>query len=156
MPCPDQPAPSLHPFHVSTTEITHNTTERVLEISVRIFTDDFESSLRQSYQQPADFAKPAVKTLMDTLVKRYVLSHLGLRADGKSAPMHYLGWELDNEAVYVYLEVENVPVPHLIESVNTIMFNLFDDQMNLQHVKVNGKRQSMKLSYPEKTAAFRF
>ena len=31
----------LHPIHVSVTEINHNAADKTLEVSVRIFTDDF-------------------------------------------------------------------------------------------------------------------
>ena len=41
---------SLHPFHVSTTEINQNAKDKILEISCRIFTDDFESILEKNYK----------------------------------------------------------------------------------------------------------
>lgn len=40
----------LHPFHVSTTEINHNAKDKSLEITCRIFTDDFEAILGKNYK----------------------------------------------------------------------------------------------------------
>ena len=37
-------APALHPFHVSVVEIEHNAEDKSLEISCKIFTDDFEKN----------------------------------------------------------------------------------------------------------------
>ena len=65
------PAGRLHPFHVSTTEINHNATDKTLEISCRIFIDDFESCLSKQYHTKADLSAANVKTTMDTLVKKY-------------------------------------------------------------------------------------
>ena len=49
-----------HPFHVSTTEINHNTSDKTLEISCKVFTDDFESALTKQYHTKADLS--AVKS----------------------------------------------------------------------------------------------
>src|SRR6266536_6578818 len=42
-----------HPFHVSTTEINHNAQDKTLEITCRIFTNDFETILKKNYPQDA-------------------------------------------------------------------------------------------------------
>ena len=44
------PSTRLHPFHVSVVEINHNATDKTLEISCKIFTDDFEKVLAQNYK----------------------------------------------------------------------------------------------------------
>lgn len=40
-----------HPFHVSVIEINHNAADKTLEISCKIFTDDFEKILAKNYQK---------------------------------------------------------------------------------------------------------
>ena len=42
--------PNLHPIFVSVTEIEHNAKDKTLEISCKIFTDDFEKTLRLTYK----------------------------------------------------------------------------------------------------------
>src|SRR5690242_16715797 len=64
--------PEKHPFHISTTEINHNATDKSLEISCRIFTDDFETCLSKIYHTKADLSAASVKIAMDTLVKKYI------------------------------------------------------------------------------------
>jgi len=145
-----------HPFHVSTTEITHNTTDKDLEISCRIFTDDFETAITNELKQKADFSGEAAKAAMDPLVKKYLLNHLAVSANGKAAALTYVGWEKENEAVYVYFEADGIAAVSDVKVTDTILFNLFDDQISIIHVKVNGNRKSTKLTYPEKVAAFSF
>jgi hypothetical protein len=145
-----------HPFHVSTTEINHNATEKTLEITCRIFTDDFESALAKQYNTKADFSNAALKKNMDSLAKKYILLHLQLKAEGKAVMMSYLGFEKENEATYVYFQADNVPTAKKIEAVNSILHNVYDDQINIMHVIVGGNRKSSKLDYPTTQAAFTF
>ena len=145
-----------HPFHVATTEITHNASDKTLEISCRIFTDDFEEALTKESGQATDFSKESMKTKMDELVKKYLQNHLLIRINGKAVVAGYLGWEKENEAVYVYLQVDGITSVAQADITNTIMFNLFDDQINIVHLKVNGNRKSHKLTYPEKELSVKF
>lgn len=145
-----------HPFHVSVVEINHNASEKTLEISCKIFTDDFEKVLAQNYKTKTDLINPPVKAVMDTLVKKYILSHLFLEADGKPVLLTYLGFERENEAVYSYVEAGNIPAVKKIVIQNTLMHDLFTDQINLMHVKVNGIRKSSKLDYPQTRLALDF
>ena len=59
-----------HPFHVSVVEINHNVADKTLEISCKIFTDDFEKVLAQNYQTRIDLINPPDKKAMDTFVKK--------------------------------------------------------------------------------------
>ena len=146
----------VHPLHVSVTEIIHNAGENVLEISCRIFTDDFESVLAKHYKRKIDLVNPPDRAAMETLVSDFMRRHLVLKADGKPLSLSYLGYERDNDAVYSYLQVENIPAPKKLELTNTILHDVFTDQINLMHITIGGQRKSIKLDYPEKLAGFDF
>lgn len=145
-----------HPFHVSVVEIEHNAGEKTLEISCKIFTDDFETTLAKNYKAKVDLTNPPNKAAMDSLVKKYLFSHLSLKANGKPVVFNYIGFENENEAAYGYLQIDNITSLSKLEITNTIMYDRFDDQVNIMHVKVNGNRKSTKLNYPDKEAAFSF
>lgn len=147
---------AAHPFHVSVVEINHNAMDKTLEISCKIFTDDFEKVLAQNYQTKVDLINPPNKAAMDTLVKKYVLSHLSISAGGKPVLFSYLGFERDNEAVYSYVEADNIASVKKIDITNNLMHDLFTDQINLMHVIVGGNRKSAKLDYPDKLASLSF
>ena len=93
---------------------------------------------------------------MDSLVKKYILGHLSIRANGKPVTFSYIGYENESEAAYGYFEVENISSVSKLEITNTIMFDEFIDQMNIMHVKVGGNRKSTKLEYPDKEAVFNY
>jgi hypothetical protein len=145
-----------HPFHVSTTEINHNATDKSLEISCRIFIDDFETCLSKIYHTKADLSAASMKTSMDTLVKKYISSHLQIKADGKAMPVKYLGFEKQDEAVYAYFESDNIATVKKVDVTNSILYDLYDDQISIIHVIVRGNRKSTKLDNPAKQASFDF
>ncbi|MBK8953406.1 MAG: hypothetical protein IPM85_15245 [Chitinophagaceae bacterium] len=147
---------TVHPFHVSVTEIEHNEKEKTLQISCKIFTDDFETILARNYKTKVDLVNPANRAAMDTLVKKYLLSHLSVRMNNKPVHFSYLGFEHEKEAVYGYVEAENVITAGKIEIISTILYDMFDDQVNIFHVKAGGGRKSSKLNYPDKELKIEF
>lgn len=147
---------TAHPFHVSVVEIEHNAAEKTLEISCKIFTDDFETILAKNYKTKVDLINPANKAAMDTLVKKYIFSHLSLQVNGKPVAFTYVGYENENEAAYGYFEVENVTSVSKLEITNSILYDKFDDQIGIMHVKNGSSRKSTKLNYPDKEAVFNF
>lgn len=139
-----------HPLHVSTTEVSFNAKDKTLEISCKIFSDDFEAILAKVYKQKTDLSNPNMKTAMDELVKKYLLSHLQLKANGKAVTMSYVGFEIDHEATNIYLEVEKVTAMKSVEVNDTILYDMFDDQMSIVHIVKGANRKSTKILYPEK------
>lgn len=136
-----------HPFHVSTTEINANTKERNLEITTRIFTDDFETILAKKFKKKIDLKKNPQE--MDLLIKTYLQQNLTITVNGKLEKLNYIGFENDYEATNVYLEITGITAAKVLQVNNTILFDLFNDQMNILHVTKGDQRKSLKTSYPE-------
>lgn len=145
-----------HPFHVSVIEVNHNAADKTLEISCKIFTDDFEKILAKNYNAKVDLINPPNKPAMDSLIKKYLFSHLSIKANGRPVAFSYIGFENENEAAYGYIEVENISSVTKLDISTNIMYDLFDDQMNIMHITIGGNRKSTRLNYPEKEASFSF
>jgi len=93
---------------------------------------------------------------MEKLVNDYIHKHLSLKADGRPVDFTLLGFEKDQDVVYSYFQVDGVAAVKTIALTNTLMYDLFKDQISLMHITVGGHRKSGKLDYPEKEAAFGF
>ncbi len=145
-----------HPFHVSVIEINHNSSDKSLEISSKIFTDDFEKILAKNYKTKVDLINPPNKPAMDSLIKKYLFGHLSIRVNNKPVSFSYLGFEHEGEAVYGYIEVMDIPSVSRMDLSTNIMYDQFDDQMNIIHVTVGGNRKSSKLNYPDKETSVSF
>lgn len=149
-------AGTKHPLHVSTTEVNYNAKEKNLEISCRIFSDDFEAVLSKLYKQKTDLSNPALKNGMDELVKKYLATHVQLRVNGKTVVMNYLGFEQDHEATNVYLEVPKTAAVKSMEITDTILYDQFEDQMSIVHLVNGSLRKSSKILYPDRKFAANF
>ena len=138
-----------HPIFVSVTEIEHNAKDKTLEVSCKIFTDDFEKTLRTTYKTHVDLLDEKVKPAMDKLVNDYVQKHLRIAVDGKLVALKYLGFEKIDEGIYSYYQAENITTPKKIEVTDNVLLEYNEQQMNIVHIIVDGKRKSAKLSGSE-------
>ena len=146
----------MHPIYVSVIEIEHNAKDKTLEISCKIFTDDFEKTLRQVYKTHVDLLKPADKEAMNKLVNGYVQKHLQINVDGKDVQLKILGYEQVEEGIYSYYQADNINTVKNITVTDDILYEYKDQQMSLIHVTVNAVRKSTKLNNPDTKASLEF
>lgn len=148
--------PEFHPFYVSVTEINHNATDKTLEIASKIFTEDLEVAINKNYKTKVDLYTDKGKVQADKLIADYLSKNLVVLLDGKAVQLEMLGFEREGEATWSYLEVKNVTLPKKVEIRNAILYDHFQDQINLVHVTVKGNRRSGKVVYPEMIMSFDF
>lgn len=149
-------ATGAHPIYLSVTEIDHNAKEKTLEVSCKIFTDDFEQTLRKSNRQRIDLLDPKQKVAMNAVVNEYVQKHLKINVDGKPVKMNFLGYEQQEEGITSYFQADNIISVKEISVTDNILYEYKSEQISLLHVTVNGSRKSTKLNNPDDKAAFRF
>lgn len=136
----------VHPLHVSVTEIEMDEKDKRLEIMMRIFIDDLETTLRQSLGQPElDILNPKPQTL-DQMMEGYLRSRFRVALDGKAQIFKYLGHEQENEAFIFYVEIDKVKKWKTIQVQNNIITEVYDDQSNLVHVTVQETVRSLRLT----------
>ena len=139
-----------HPYHVGSVEFNYNSKSKTFEISGKFFLDDLENALKEKFGKAVHFNDPKYKTEINELLKKYAEDYLKMKSDNKFLKINYVGFEEDSEAVNIYLESESVNAPKKVEVAVSFLYNLFDDQMNIVHLVVDGKRQSDRLNYPNR------
>lgn len=147
---------TYHPIFVSVTEIEHNKKDKTLEISCKIFTDDFEKTLRSTYKTYVDLLKPTDKNATNKLVADYVQKHLLLKVDGKPVVLEFLGYEQDEEGIVSYYQVNNIATVKKLDITDNILFEYKKEQLSIIHTTVNGNKKSTKLINPEDKYSFEF
>jgi hypothetical protein len=145
-----------HPIYVSVTEIEHNAKDKTLEISCKIFTDDLEKTLRQTYKGTVDLLHPKDKVAMDNLVNDYLQKHLLVKVEDKTVTLQFLGYEQQEEGIVSFYQVNNIPAVKKLDITDNILFEYKKEQISIIHVLVNGDRKSTKLINPEDKAGFEF
>ncbi|WP_223606459.1 DUF6702 family protein [Chryseobacterium sp. OSA05B] len=140
----------VHPYHVGSVEINYNAKSKSFEITGRFFLDDLENGLGKKYGSSFHFNDEKYKTRINEALEKYCAEYFKLKADGRFLKINYVGYEEDSESVNVFLESETVTSPKKLEAAVSFLYNLFDDQINIVHMIVNGDRKSEKLTYPNR------
>jgi hypothetical protein len=140
----------FHPIHVSTANIEFNKQDNKLEVICTIFTDDFEAALAKQFNARTDLNKADMHAAMEALIKKYIDLNLHIKTGDQPTKLSFLGFEINKESTDVYLESEVLPAVKKIVVDDSLLQNLFDDQINIVHIIVNGVRKSEKLDYPDK------
>jgi hypothetical protein len=148
---------SDHPLYITVTELNYNAADKNLEISCKIFTDDFENALAGIHHSKIDLTTPKDKTIADKQVYDYIKNNLQIKLDGKPVNLEFVGYEKETDAVWSYLQAGNTTrAPKTIEIYNSLLYDAYDKQINLMHVSVGGTRKSGRLNYPDKETKFQF
>lgn len=143
-------AKDLHPYHVGSVEINYNAKSKTFEITARLYLDDLENALNAKYQKSLHFGEEKSKVGLNEALKDYFGEYFKLKNNNKAIKVNYLGYEEDKEAVNIYLESDATEKPTKVETAVSLLYNLFDDQMNIIHMVVNGERKSSKLNFPDR------
>ena len=146
----------VHPLFISVTEIEHNAKDKTLEISCKVFTDDLEKTLRQTYKGTVDLINPKDKAAMNKLVSDYVQGHLSITVDGKKTALQFVGYEQQEEGILSYYQVNNIVSVRKIEITDNLLYDYKKEQMGIIHMTVDGNRKSTKLNNPDDKASFEF
>src|SRR5438105_5006550 len=88
----------FHPFYISMTEINFNSKSKSLEVSVRIFSDDFEKTLRKKCNCKVDLLAVNEKKAMEKVVNDYVQQHLQIKIDGRVQALEFAGYQQEEES----------------------------------------------------------
>lgn len=128
-----------HPFFISLTEMRYNPNSKKMEVAQKIFWDDLEVSLGKEFGQSVDFLNPKDQAKLDQQLKAYLLRHNQLWVNGKPVALNYLGYEVEEDAAWFYLESAAADIPKTVEVKTTILLGDFDGQQNIVHVYFQSK-----------------
>ena len=129
----------VHPFFISLTEVRYNAGSKKMELAQKIFWDDLEVALSKETGVTVDFLKPKDKAKLESQVKAYLLKHTQVWVNGKLVPLTYVGYEVEEDAAWFYLESTATNLPKTVEVQNTLLLRDFDGQQNIVHVYLNSK-----------------
>jgi hypothetical protein len=147
---------AAHPLYISVTEINQNAKDKILEVSCKVFTNDLETVLEKMSGSRVDLSAASEKAATDKLIDAYVEKHLRLKVDGRPVVLHFVGSEKENDGTWSYFQVNDVSAVKKIEAVDDLLYDSFNQQINILHVTVGGQRKSTRLDYPEANATFEY
>lgn len=145
-----------HPFYLGVVDLKFNSKEQTIQGSVKLFTNDLESALKKLHKKPIDLINVSDKETVSKILFSYLKERLKFKINGKSLNYKLIGFEHEEEAIWMYIECDKSELPKKIEIENSLLYDYLKDQMNIVHIEVNDSKKSQKVSCPEKTLKFDF
>ncbi len=141
---------SAHPFFVGVTEIDYKSEEKLLQVSAKLFFDDFESAIKKDLKLSSfNIMHPKDSVMADTYIQTYFLKHFTILDGNKPIKLNYLGYEIQKEAAWIYLESEDCALPKKLSIVNTLLCTFTDKQNNIVKLKGFQKEQNKNMNCEE-------
>ena len=136
-----------HKFYVSVTNISYSDKDQALQITSRIFIDDFEEVLMERYGVVSNLATDSETALADEYIEKYLKTKFLVFIDGEQRQYKVLGKKYDNDIMICYLEIPEIDLGNIkaIAVQNELLTDLFDEQQNVVHFKIKGKKKSFVL-----------
>lgn len=140
-------ASSTHKFYVSHYSVDYK--KESLQIVAKIFTDDMEKAL-QVKEPTLRIDEKQNKEILGKKIATYYEKHLLIK-DRKTELKHrYVGYELENEVIYIYLDVPSLPVdPGFLTIFCDALFEIYPDQVNLFRVDCGSIQETFTLTREE-------
>ncbi len=129
---------SAHPFFISLTEIRQNPSSKNLEVAQKIFWDDLEVSLSAYHKASFDILNPKDEKNLNEKIGSYLTSHFEIWVDGKKVKLNYLGFEVEEDAIWAYFESTPLTISNQVEVRNSILLRETESQQNIIHMYFPG------------------
>ncbi|GAB3662185.1 hypothetical protein GCM10028791_37090 [Echinicola sediminis] len=133
----------LHPFYISVTDVNYNPKTGSLEVAQKIFWDDLEVALGNKAGKTLDFLNPDAPEELEKLIKDYFLEKNAFTVNGQAVSLDYIGYEIEEDAAWFYLEAKNVPKPKTVKVKNAVLISDFQDQQNMVNFYVGEKAKTL-------------
>ncbi len=138
-------AATAHKFYVSITKIEYVQEKESLQIITKIFTDDIEDVLQERYSPDISLGTKNETATDVAYLKKYIFQKLQIHVNGKPETFTFVGIAYENDVMKVYLEITGIADLKTLEIENEILFDMFDEQQNIIHLKTPKNRRSLVL-----------
>jgi hypothetical protein len=131
---------SAHPLHTTLTEVELDATTHTVRVMVRVFGDDFGTALARHMR----IASPPVGRAWDDAATSYLGAALAI-ADRANKPitLHSCGTRRSAELLWICLEGATTETANQIRGRNSILCDLFDDQVNIVQFSSGAEKHSV-------------
>lgn len=139
---------TAHKFYVSVTNVSYSEKDDAIQITSRIFIDDLDKVLKERYDVNLQMATEKELPEVDVYVEKYLKSKFLIFLDNEQTQFTFIGKKYDNDIIVCYFEVPKVNFNTLknIAIINEVLTDVFEEQQNVVHFKLNNTKKSYVLS----------
>lgn len=150
------PAVPSHEYYLSVCQVDYNRSAASLEVTMKIFTDDLELTLKNNGAGDLFLGTDREKPNSDQALENYIGKHFSLKVDGKTVEGAFLGKEVELDITWVYIEVKGIQPFKQLEVHNSVLMDTFEKQTNLVNVLLDQEKKSLLLNASKKTGSVSF
>lgn len=136
---------ALHKFYVSVTNIEYSEADKALQITTRIFIDDFQRVLKERYGMQEELTVEKNVAEVENLMRKYLTKKIKIWVNGEVRTFNFIGKKYEDDVTVCYLEIKAVDEVQSLTIENGLLYEIEEDQQNLVHVKINNSRKSLLL-----------
>ena len=123
---------STHKYYVSTTDMFFKPEQNQLQLVVRVFTDDFTTSLSRFTStkiklDPDQFSE----TVISAHISAYFQQYFQIKSPKSQPVFSFVGWEYKKDQTILYASFDSLPKMTKLEWFNIFMMDVFPDQKNI-------------------------
>ncbi len=139
---------SAHPIHVSVVNMDYMADSNRIEYSVRLFYDDFQALINHKYNTLLNFKSISRMTTKEQhAVTDYIAHNFKLLNDNeKNIESEFIGWKMEDVTVWLYFCANLKADLSVITIKNTIMLDLFTDQVNLVILHIDSDQKGFEFN----------
>jgi hypothetical protein len=147
--CPPAAPLAAHPLHNSFTEVTYDTRSGRITASMRVFTDDFTRHIRG----PAGATGSGATASDEQRAAAYVFRSFALQQGSTLVPLRWCGWKHEGEMTALCLTATLGSGLHGIQMRNTVLMDLFGDQINIVKGEYGGSKHFLLFTIRDRVKA---
>ena len=133
-----------HPFHSSIVSVEFNDNSRSIEITMRVFANDLEKTINQTYNSNIIIDNEDDKKDVDSLIFNYINKTIFLSINEEEYDLNWIGKEFETDIVWLYLEILDIDKKiKKISAENRFLFSSFEDQLNIMNFYIHGKQKTV-------------
>ena len=134
---------NAHPFYVSICQLDYNKESKSLEVSVKVFADDLLLGLQNAGRTKIYIGEKKEDPRTDEYILEYLKSNYQFAVNGQNSSLQFIGKELENDVVWIYLEIENVADLKSIDVNCSLLIEVLESQSNIVQVNKNGNIKNL-------------
>lgn len=139
-------AMGVHKYYVAVFQLNYVPAKKEVQMTSRIFIDDLEAAFVKKYKKKFYLGAANEVTDANEYLKKYFAEKVDVKINGKEKALKFLGKETEEDILICYF---TLPAENGIKQFNvsnTMLLELYDEQQNIIHANVKGKKKSLLLT----------
>ena len=138
---------ATHKFYISVTNVGYSEKDKAIQITTRIFLDDINEVLKTRYDINPKLGTDKESDLDREYLEKYLRTKFLVEVNGKTTAYTFIGKKYDTDMIICYLEVPKIELSKVssITIQNEVLTDIYDEQQNVVHFKMDGKKKSFVL-----------